>query len=137
NTVSSTPFLTKAKSKYYIYYHLKVTTRNNRARWEWYAYSFLSKLLCIFEKYTLDIHENTKFKFMLSRIISLTDLGDDSCFLWGARQTGKSTLLGIRFPDARYIDLLKSDEFERYNRRPSLLREELSLLQPDELVIID
>lgn len=74
---------------------------------------------------------------MLSRFITLSDLGDDSCFLWGARQTGKSTLLGIHFPDARYIDLLKSDEFERYNRRPSLLREELSLLQPDELVIID
>lgn len=74
---------------------------------------------------------------MLSRLIDLSDLGDDSCFLWGARQTGKSTLLGIRFPDTRYIDLLKSDEFERYNRRPSLLREELSLLPPGELVIID
>ena len=74
---------------------------------------------------------------MLSRIIDLSDLGEDSCFLWGARQTGKSTLLGIRFPDAPYIDLLKSDEFERYNRRPSLLREELSLLQPNELIIID
>lgn len=74
---------------------------------------------------------------MLSRIINLSDLGDESCFLWGARQTGKSTLLGFRFPEARYIDLLKSDEFERYNRRPSLLREELSLLANDELVIID
>ena len=74
---------------------------------------------------------------MLSRIIDLSDLGEDSCFLWGARQTGKSTLLGMRYPDAQYIDLLKSDEFERYNRRPSLLREELSLLQPNELVIID
>lgn len=74
---------------------------------------------------------------MFSRIIDLSDLGDDSCFLWGARQTGKSTLLGIRFPGTRYIDLLKSDEFERYNRRPSLLREELSLLPPGELVIID
>lgn len=74
---------------------------------------------------------------MLSRLINLSDIGDDSCFFWGARQTGKSTLLGIRFPEARYIDLLKSDEFERYNRRPSLLREELSLLPAGELVIID
>ncbi|OPZ27197.1 MAG: hypothetical protein BWZ00_01508 [Bacteroidetes bacterium ADurb.BinA174] len=41
------------------------------------------------------------------------------------------------FPDVRYIDLLKSDEFERYNRRPALLREELSLLSENELVIID
>lgn len=74
---------------------------------------------------------------MLSRVINFSDLGDESCFLWGARQTGKSTLLGIRFPKARYIDLLKSDEFERYNRRPSLLREELGLLPTGELVIID
>ena len=41
------------------------------------------------------------------------------------------------FPDVRYIDLLKSDEFARYNRRPALLREELSLLPENELVIID
>lgn len=74
---------------------------------------------------------------MFTRHIDLSELGDESCFLWGARQTGKSTLLGIRFPKARYIDLLKSDEFERYHRRPSLLREELSLLPVGELVIID
>lgn len=74
---------------------------------------------------------------MLSRLLKLSDMDDDSCFLWGARQTGKSTLLGARFPEARYIDLLKSDEFERYNRRPALLREELSLLPAGELVIID
>lgn len=74
---------------------------------------------------------------MLSRFIDLSDIGNESCFLWGARQTGKSTLLSLRFPEARYIDLLKSDEFERYNRRPALLREELSLLTAGELVIID
>ncbi len=74
---------------------------------------------------------------MFTRLINLSYIGDDSCFLWGARQTGKSTLLSIRFPQARYIDLLKSDEFERYNRRPSLLREELSLLPSGNLVIID
>lgn len=75
---------------------------------------------------------------MLSRKIDLRkDAGNDSLFLWGARQTGKSTLLKMQFPDNRYIDLLKSDEFERYNRRPSLLREELGLLPENELVIID
>jgi predicted AAA+ superfamily ATPase len=74
---------------------------------------------------------------MLSRIITLQDVENDSIFLWGARQTGKSTLLKMQFPDNRYIDLLKSDEFERYNRRPALLREELSLLPENELVIID
>jgi len=74
---------------------------------------------------------------MLSRKINLQDAENDSVFLWGARQTGKSTLLKMLFPDTRYIDLLKSDEFERYNRRPALLREELSLLPENELVIID
>jgi len=74
---------------------------------------------------------------MLTRIINLLDLSSESCFLWGARQTGKSTLLRLTFADARYIDLLKSDEFERFNRRPALLREELSLLPEGELVIID
>lgn len=74
---------------------------------------------------------------MLSRKINLQNAENDSVFLWGARQTGKSTLLKMLFPDTRYIDLLKSDEFERYNRRPALLREELSLLPENELVIID
>lgn len=74
---------------------------------------------------------------MLSRKINLQDAENDSIFLWGARQTGKSTLLKMQFPDSRYIDLLKSDEFERYNRRPAFLREELSLLPKGELVIID
>lgn len=74
---------------------------------------------------------------MLSRKIDLQDITNDSIFLWGARQTGKSTLLKIQFPDTYYVDLLKSDEFERYNRRPALLREELSLLPAGGLVIID
>jgi predicted AAA+ superfamily ATPase len=74
---------------------------------------------------------------MLSRKISLQDVETESIFLWGARQTGKSTLLKMQFPKQRTIDLLKSDEFERYNRRPALLREELSLLAEGELVIID
>ncbi|MDD3739252.1 MAG: DUF4143 domain-containing protein [Lentimicrobiaceae bacterium] len=74
---------------------------------------------------------------MLPRKINFQDVENDSIFLWGARQTGKSTLLKMQFPDVRYIDLLKSDEFARYSRRPALLREELSLFPENELVIID
>jgi len=74
---------------------------------------------------------------MLARKINLQDAENDTIFLWGARQTGKSTLLKMLFPTVRYIDLLKSDEFARYNRRPALLREELILLPEEELVIID
>lgn len=61
----------------------------------------------------------------------------ESCFLWGARQTGKSTLLKILFPDAPYYDLLLSEEFARLNRRPELLREELLANPKKGPVIID
>ena len=62
---------------------------------------------------------------MYKRILQLVEIRDDSTFLWGARQVGKCTLLKTLFPFARYYDLLKSDEFERFFRRPALLREEL------------
>jgi predicted AAA+ superfamily ATPase len=61
----------------------------------------------------------------------------DSVFLWGARQTGKSTLLKMLFPDAKYYDLLRNDEFERLFRNPSLLHEELNKADERTLVIID
>ena len=34
-------------------------------------------------------------------------------FLWGPRQTGKSTLLKQLFPDAPYYDLLKSEVYHQ------------------------
>ena len=49
--------------------------------------------------------------------------GNESVFFWGARQTGKSTLLKILYPEALYFDLLLSDVYERLQRNPSLLRE--------------
>ena len=51
------------------------------------------------------------------------DIGNESLFFWGARQTGKSTLLKELYPDSLYFDLLLSDVFERFRRKPSLLRE--------------
>lgn len=51
--------------------------------------------------------------------------GIETFFLWGPRQTGKSTLLRKTYPDARWIDLLKADDFRRYAARPELLRQEL------------
>ena len=74
---------------------------------------------------------------MYNRILKLEEIQDDSTFLWGARQVGKSTLLETLFPTARYYDLLKSDEFERFFRRPALLREELINSNHQDLVIID
>lgn len=75
---------------------------------------------------------------MFKRIQTLSNLGDDSCFLWGARQTGKSTLLKTFFPTARRYDLLLSNEFLRLNQHPALLREELLAEPPGKVpVIID
>jgi predicted AAA+ superfamily ATPase len=48
-----------------------------------------------------------------------------SAFLWGPRQTGKTTLLKRRFPEAIRYDLLQTDLFLELSRRPSLLREQL------------
>ena len=74
---------------------------------------------------------------MLERILKLQDVEDDSLFLWGSRQTGKSTLLKARFPKARLYDLLKTDLRMAFQLRPALLREECELLDEGELVIID
>lgn len=51
----------------------------------------------------------------------------ETFFLWGPRQTGKSTLLKETFPNDFYIDLLHPVEFRRYLERPELLIEEVEL----------
>ncbi|MCY4278935.1 MAG: AAA family ATPase [Gammaproteobacteria bacterium] len=52
--------------------------------------------------------------------------GGQSAFLWGARQTGKSTLLRTRFPNAPLFDLLDFDLRFRFAARPSRFAEELA-----------
>lgn len=74
---------------------------------------------------------------MIERLLKIEDIQTDSVFLWGARQTGKSTLLVNLFPEATYIDLLQLDTYERLRRNPSILREDLSDKQPGDIVIID
>lgn len=74
---------------------------------------------------------------MIDRLLELREIQEDSLFLWGARQTGKSTFLKAKYPDARYYDLLLPREFTRLQRNPSLLIDELSLAEEGELVIID
>jgi len=74
---------------------------------------------------------------ILNRLVRLREIQEDSLFLWGARQTGKSTLLNALFPYARFYDLLKSEVYIRLKVNPALLREECELLDEGTLVIID
>ena len=74
---------------------------------------------------------------MLSRILQISNELDDSIFLFGARQTGKSTILRQQFPKAIYIDLLDTEVKNRLSRRPVLLYETIKDKPENTLVIID
>ena len=76
---------------------------------------------------------------MFKRNLPLPAPGEDTFFLWGPRQTGKTTLLRHRYPDARWLDLLKADEFRRYVANPERLREEMEAddVPPGGQVVID
>jgi len=73
---------------------------------------------------------------MYLRKQNFNGIGKESAFLWGPRQTGKSTLLKQLFPDVLYFDLLLNNEYQRFLSNPSLLREIVSASKND-LVIID
>jgi uncharacterized protein len=72
----------------------------------------------------------------VERLIDLKTLLDQkSYFLFGPRQTGKSSLLRHCFPNTKIYDLLDNALFLDLNSRPQRLREELA--PNDKLVIID
>ena len=62
---------------------------------------------------------------MFNRALELPESGRETFFLWGPRQAGKSTLLKRCYPDAHWVDLLKSEVFRRYLDHPEYLRQEL------------
>lgn len=74
---------------------------------------------------------------MFKRQLSLPAAGKETFFLWGARQTGKTTLLRANYPDALWIDLLLADEFRRYLHNPEILREQLAARPAVRQVVID
>ena len=74
---------------------------------------------------------------MYHRIFDIENRLDEAMFLYGGRQTGKSTLLKERFPKAVYIDLLKSDVRNRFRQHPEEFRESLLRYPPETLVIVD
>ena len=57
----------------------------------------------------------------------------------GRARPGKRTLLKQRYPTARWVDLLKADEFRRYAVHPELLRQEIDAEGPDpgQQIVID
>jgi uncharacterized protein len=74
---------------------------------------------------------------MFKRALVLPAAGTETFFLWGPRQTGKTTLLRDAYPDAKWIDLLKADEFRRYLTEPELLRAELEAEPSVPHIVID
>jgi len=76
---------------------------------------------------------------MYKRLQKFVGRNNESIFLWGARQTGKSTLLKQLLPNAIYHDLLFSDEYTSFLKNPALLREGLIAadIKPGKTVIID
>jgi predicted AAA+ superfamily ATPase len=62
--------------------------------------------------------------------------GSRAAFLWGARQTGKTTLLHERFPDALFYDLLDTALAAELSVRPRLFREQV-LAQRPSVVVVD
>lgn len=61
---------------------------------------------------------------MIDRLLELPL--DRSFFLFGPRQTGKTTLINSIFQDTTYkVNLLLTDQFFKYSKNPSLLRHEV------------
>ncbi len=65
----------------------------------------------------------------------LSCLKSSSCFLFGPRATGKTSLLKTQLKDSIYIDLLNDDVFEELMRRPVALQEKIK--NKNQLVVID
>jgi predicted AAA+ superfamily ATPase len=74
---------------------------------------------------------------MYNRKQIFKDAANESLFFWGARQTGKSTLLRAFFPDALWFDLLMTEEYNRLNKNPEYLRKTILAMPSVSTVVID
>lgn len=74
---------------------------------------------------------------MFTRLQQFKGAGVESVFLWGARQTGKSTLLKTLFSDAVYFDLLLNNEYTKLLRNPGSFREAILARPESNLIIVD
>lgn len=73
------------------------------------------------------------------RLLDLApDIDSRSVFLFGPRQTGKTTWLRQLYPDSRWYNLLHGDVYLRLSRSPGRFRQELADARPEDgPVIID
>lgn len=75
---------------------------------------------------------------MIRRFVTADALAAGTCFLWGPRHTGKSTLLRELFPQARTYDLVSSQEVHRLLANPGVFtRECATLTDKRQPVIVD
>ena len=74
---------------------------------------------------------------MLTRSLVLPERPEESFFLWGPRQVGKSSLLRATYPSTRVVDLLLTEEYLRYLQQPGLLRDELRDAPEGTLTVLD
>ena len=74
---------------------------------------------------------------MYKRIIDIERKLDEGMFLFGARQTGKSTLLKERFNGAIYYDLLNPSVRRALKLNPNSFWEALQDKPAGTLVIVD
>ena len=71
-----------------------------------------------------------EFPGLPRRLNLAADLRTRSVFLFGPRQTGKTTWLRRCFPDAPWFNLLHGEVFLRLSRAPGRLRAELAASDP-------
>lgn len=74
---------------------------------------------------------------MFTRTLRLPPAGTETFFLWGPRQTGKTTLLRTTYPQAFWIDLLRSEEYRDYMEKPERLRQRIEARPGTRQVVID
>ena len=77
---------------------------------------------------------------MFKRLLEIKTPPKQSIFLWGARQTGKTSYLKLKYKDSLFYNLLDTREFIRLNQAPYLIREEILAASKEPLklpVIID
>lgn len=73
----------------------------------------------------------------IKRYLTLDLPKGQSCFLWGARKTGKSTFLKEHYPTALYINFLEVDTYNAYLKNPSCLRHSIDDIHEEKTIIID